>query len=131
MNNSQHRPYPAMVEFTCDLVDTPTNILVPDIVIELAAADADVFGTTDILNGPMPACFGFDFGQHFPKCPLGAGQQCDQAHPCDSGFICSPFSGCCIEPPNQVGGQCSIPGGTTCDSVCPCDFSTLCCIVTK
>jgi hypothetical protein len=125
MVGEQHRPIQAAVEFLCDIADTPQD-WVPLTVRELASADADVMGTSNFVNGPMPACFAFGFGQHFATCPKSA-NQCDQALPCAAGSFCNPQSGCCQAIPNT----CTVPGGQTCDGSCPCDAPTNCCIILK
>jgi len=123
MVNLQHRPWQAATEFLCDIADTPAD-WVPLTSRELAAANADVFGTSNFVNGPMPACFAFGFGQHFNRCPKQS-LQCDQAIHCgSSAFVCNPQSGCCEAIPNS----CTISGQQTCDGTCPCDTSTNCCI---
>jgi len=122
MEPAMHRPYQAEIEFACDVVDTPSEEVF-DAVIELAADDADYLGTSDIVNGPMPACYGFNFGQRYATCGAAGGVQCDQADPCSAGLLCNPGTGCCEQP------VCTVSGGTSCDGNCSCDFSTGCCNV--
>jgi hypothetical protein len=83
-----HRPYQAETEFACDIANTPQSWVFV-IVMEQAAADADVYGTTDSINGVQPACHNFNFGRHFPTCPSTA-LQCDQAVSCSGGQVCDP-----------------------------------------
>jgi hypothetical protein len=124
--NVVHRPYQVAVEFSCDLVDTPT----PGISLtlrELAAQNADFMGVNDFVNGPMPACFALTFGQHIPACTTKGAAQCDEVLQCGAGQVCNPQTGCCFTPP----AKCSIPGNPSCDGTCLCDQATDCCIITK
>ncbi|MGH7269206.1 MAG: hypothetical protein ACREJ3_02145, partial [Polyangiaceae bacterium] len=122
MNGQMHRPYQVMVEFACDLVNSPQD-WVPLIVRELAKADASYLGHNDIMNAaPMPACNG-GYGAALVDglCP-NASLQCDQETPCVGGQVCEPDSGCCVPAP-----ACSIAGNPSCDGTCACDFTTGCC----
>jgi hypothetical protein len=116
-----HRPYQAQTEFACDIANTPQSWVFV-IVMEQAAADADVYGTTDSINGVQPACYNFNFGQHFPTCPTSSAQ-CDQAVSCSGGKVCDPQTGCCTTPP-----ACTVTGESSCDGACICDFTTGCCV---
>ncbi|MGH7269573.1 MAG: hypothetical protein ACREJ3_04005, partial [Polyangiaceae bacterium] len=127
MNNGQmHRPYQVMVEFACDLVNSPQD-WVPLIVRELAKADAAYLGHNDILNqAPMPECnAGFAASMINGVCP-NASNQCDQETPCTGGDICAPDTGCCVPAPT-----CAIAGSPSCDGTCACDFTTGCCPVPR
>ncbi|MGH7269184.1 MAG: hypothetical protein ACREJ3_02035, partial [Polyangiaceae bacterium] len=115
--------YQVMVEFACDLVNSPQD-WVPLIVRELAKADAAYLGHNDILNqAPMPACNG-GFGAALVDgvCP-NASRQCDQETPCaGGGQVCEPDTGCCVPAP-----ACTVAGSPICDGTCACDFTTGCC----
>jgi hypothetical protein len=101
MRDLLHHPYPAETEFLCDVANTPAE-LVPLMVRELAAADADVFAVTDIVNGPMPGCFGVKLGVQTPVCSDMTLTACDQTHPCASPLVCDLSTGCCEEQPGGL-----------------------------
>jgi len=104
MNDVPHRPYQAAVEFLCDIANTPADF-VPLTVREVAAADADVFGVNDFVNGPMPGCFAIDFGLHFGTCSNSA-NACDQATPCTGANQgCNPQTGCCVTLSTNMNAQ--------------------------
>jgi hypothetical protein len=93
MKDLVHGPIQAATEFLCDLADTPSEGTALAL-REIASMDADMQGSTQFVNGPMPACYFMTFGQHFATCSNSA-NQCESAFGCGDGLICNPQSGCC------------------------------------
>jgi hypothetical protein len=100
MVGQTHHPFQTMVEFGCDLADTPADF-VPLIVRELSNASSAFLANTDIINGPMPPCGGFTFGVQYQTCSNPA-NQCGLTTTCPAGQLCSPQSGCCEDVPSNL-----------------------------